>query len=667
MDEKKMLEQIRKSAEHVDVPEALRPEQVEELIRGKEQRKGRRPAYRICAAAAVVLLLCGAAWQVSRTGAFLQGIPERTDAVAEAVTEGTDAAEEREDVSLAEGQKETQTPGEEAIPHISSEKELYQALAGMAVNGARGMGLDGAVAEGEMMDATAEAAKEIMAEDAENMGEDFSGTNLQEQGVDEGDIVKTDGAYVYVLSGSRIHITKAVGDALEETAVIELPDAGESVEEFYLDGNLLVVIAGGSETAMEEDAYAEAMSDVYYVDRSTYTKVYTYDISLRDAPRLAGSVSQEGYYRTSRKNGGRLYLFTQYAPDIRETQEASSYMPRAGGEKLAVDDVYLPKYASQPDYLVISSVNVAGKPDQTEDSIAIVAAAEQFYVSEENIYISTWRYENGRDRTQILKFAYGDGRIRPSAAGEIRGYLNDSFSMNEYGGFLRAVATDWDQDTERTCLYVLDEHLDVAGKIEDLAPGETVRSARFLGNTGYFVTFRDTDPLFSVDLTDPANPRILGELKVTGFSSYLHFYGEHKLLGIGNEVDPQTGRYLGIKLSMFDITDPADVKEIHRYVVEDSYYCPGLYNYKAILADPAKNILGLECEKDYLVFSYDEEQGFINRFTGQLRDEECRGAGEGQARGLYIGHYFYLSDGECLRAYDMEDGFAQVGELSYGQ
>ena len=456
-----------------------------------------------------------------------------------------------------------------------------------------------------------------------------------------------------------MRIIKAEGENLEKISEISLPERDEEVHEMYLDGNVLNLIATGNEASMDEQE-----EDVYFVDRKSYTRVYTYDIHEKETPKLSGYTEQEGYYKTSRKNGDMLYVFTEYTPIIKDTQESSTIMPRVSGGVMPLEDIYLPEYADQAGYLVIASVDVK-QPEKVVDHKAIVSAADRFYVSTENIYGISSHYENGRDYTQILKFSYRDGKIKPAAAGDIRGYLNDTFSMNEHEGYLRVVATDWNNDEELTNLYVLDENLDVYGKIENLAPGESIRSARFLGDIGYFVTFRDTDPLFSVDLSSPKEPKILGELKVTGFSAYLHFYGENKLLGIGNEVDPETGEYKGIKVSMFDISDPSDVKEIDKYVLKDNYHCPGIYNYKAIMINPEKNIFGFECEENYLVFSYDGEKGFVNEFLYELKDkEEFEVYGNG-TRGLYIGQTFYLSGSNGIEAFDMERGFEKTGGLTY--
>ncbi len=665
MDEKKMLERIKKSAEPIDVPESLKPEFMEDILKEKEQKRRKIPLYRVGAAAAAALIALVALWQINHIGMQQEDRPQMEGS--------TEAAGYTEAAGLEEYVKETGAPektdaaadGAGVIPHVSSEEELYLALADMNQAMSRDMGY-GALT-GDMMkeegavpmdSAPAEDAESSMESTAANNG-DYSQTNLQEVGVDEGDIVKTDGNYIYALYGSTVRIIKAEGENLEKISEISLPERDEEVHEMYLDGNVLNLIATGNEASMDEQE-----EDVYFVDRKSYTRVYTYDIHEKETPKLSGYTEQEGYYKTSRKNGDMLYVFTEYTPIIKDTQESSTIMPRVSGGVMPLEDIYLPEYADQAGYLVIASVDVK-QPEKVVDHKAIVSAADRFYVSTENIYGISSHYENGRDYTQILKFSYRDGKIKPAAAGDIRGYLNDTFSMNEHEGYLRVVATDWNNDEELTNLYVLDENLDVYGKIENLAPGESIRSARFLGDIGYFVTFRDTDPLFSVDLSSPKEPKILGELKVTGFSAYLHFYGENKLLGIGNEVDPETGEYKGIKVSMFDISDPSDVKEIDKYVLKDQYHCPGIYNYKAIMINPEKNIFGFECEENYLVFSYDGEKGFVNEFLYELKDkEEFEVYGNG-TRGLYIGQTFYLSGSNGIEAFDMERGFEKTGGLTY--
>lgn len=513
-------------------------------------------------------------------------------------------------------------------------------------------------------------------------GTDFSETNLQEAEVDEGDIVKTDGKYLYIL---RQDLTFAIIEAEKNggrlLSVTKLP-AGDNawLHEMYLDGDTLWIIASESATALQSE------DDVYYTDTHRQIKLFTCDVSDRSTPVLTGTVTQEGSYETSRKNGSCLYLFTSYRPDLRDTFEESVVMPRINGTEVSAGDVYLPESLNDTAYLVISSVRTDA-PEEVCDSKILVSGVSNYYVSKENIYIANEQYDTGYAMTEITKFHYEDGGITGTAAGSVKGYLNDSFSMNEHDGNLRVVTTytgdefnavrdfvgnltgefyeeNWE---EHNALYVLNESMQQIGAVEGLAEGETIRSARFLGDTGYFVTFRQTDPLFSVDLSDPENPVVLGELKVSGFSSYLHFYGENRLLGIGYEADEETGTVSGLKLSMFDVSDPSNVTEIHRTVLPGVTWCPAIEDYKSILADPEKNVIGFYCDNRYLVFSYDEKTGFTSELIYDFYSDLLVGQADyNTMRGLYIDGTFYLAGNTFLISFDMEKEFEKTEVLSIG-
>ena len=241
--------------------------------------------------------------------------------------------------------------------------------------------------------------------------------------------------------------------------------------------------------------------------------------------------------------------------------------------------------------------------------------------------------------------------------GSFKGYLNDSFSIDEYDGYLRVVTTFGDTNA----VYVLDENLKVTGSIEDLAEDERIYSARFFGDTGYFVTFRETDPLFSVDLSDPENPKILGELKIPGFSEYLHFYGEDRLLGIGMSADEETGSAENVKLSMFDISDNTDVKEVAMYELEDVFGTDVSYDYKSVLADPEKNLIGFAgytwSGENYYLFTYDEKDGFICKLEEEINGNTSRGT-----RGIYIQDTLYVIQGNVIEAYRLSDS-EKVGDF----
>ena len=200
-------------------------------------------------------------------------------------------------------------------------------------------------------------------------------------------------------------------------------------------------------------------------------------------------------------------------------------------------------------------------------------------------------------------------------------------------------------------LYVLDEDLEKVGEISGLAEEEYVYSARFMGEIGYFVTFKQVDPLFSVDLSDPENPKIIGELKIPGFSEYLHPYGDGKLLGIGMSVDEEGMTTEGVKLSMFDVSDPENVEETANFVLEDMYGSDVFYNYRAVFTDTEKNLFGFSAygdQTEYFVFSYDDESGFHEVFSRRL-------SGYYEARGLYVGEHFYLVAGNTVESYTLSD------------
>ena len=173
------------------------------------------------------------------------------------------------------------------------------------------------------------------------------------------------------------------------------------------------------------------------------------------------------------------------------------------------------------------------------------------------------------------------------------------------------------------------------------------------------MTYKQIDPLFSVDLSDPKNPEILGELKIPGFSEYLHPYGDGLLLGIGKDVD-ETGMVTnGVKISMFDISDPSDVQETDKYVIEDAISTDVAYNYKTALVDAQKNLIGFiaysDGGADYYVFSYGED-GFTCEF------EKSMVGYNSNVRGIYVGDKFYIVTGNTVESFMLES-FDKVDDL----
>ena len=490
---------------------------------------------------------------------------------------------------------------------------------------------------------------------------DYSQTNVRQEGVDEGDIVKTDGRYLYVVedNGQTVDIVKADGGNLEKSGSIEL-GKDYDIREIYLNTEKQKLVIVCERVVLYNDSFeaqTDSVEDDYVWDEQK-TVAITYDIQDVSHPSEEGRVSQSGSYSSSRMAGGYLYLFSEYyvGGEI-DKVEPRTYIPLINEKTIEESSICLPQIAQGCMYEVITSINIEN-PDQVEDNKAIFSKGGQVYVSNHNIYFYETEWSDfDSSVTTIRKISYQNGQLEAKKQGSFKGYLNDSFSIDEYDGYLRVVTTFGDTNA----VYVLDENLKVTGSIEDLAEDERIYSARFFGDTGYFVTFRETDPLFSVDLSDPENPKILGELKIPGFSEYLHFYGEDRLLGIGMSADEETGSAENVKLSMFDISDNTDVKEVAMYELEDVFGTDVSYDYKSVLADPEKNLIGFAgytwSGENYYLFTYDEKDGFICKLEEEINGNTSRGT-----RGIYIQDTLYVIQGNVIEAYRLSDS-EKVGDF----
>ena len=653
MDQKELLDKIRHSAEGIEIPEQLTPQSVEEKLKREAQQKKiqrRKIMIRWMEAAAVLAIVAAGGTQTELYKQWKEpALSSDADMEKPVAEQDTESSVQPEEVTAS---------GE--FKQADSEEELYKTLQELEKQtGSYARGGDIMLLEESAEIATMDAGAADTAANQKVTGEaDYSQTNVREAGVDEGDVVKTDGSYLYILKSSgSVRIVDIRETKMKEVAEIQPEKLNESIEDLYLDGDRLMLVTTGYESSMEE-----AESDMYTVNRYQYTALTVYDITEREHPEMTGRITQEGDYLQSRKNGNYVYLLTQYSPSLGDSFEDSSVMPLVNEQKLAISDVYLPDQTSQPDYLVASGINIQD-PENVISSKAIVSGAADFYMSSDNLFICNNNWNDGKSSTEILRFACEDGEITAGAMCELPGFLNDTFSLDEYQGYLRVLLTE-DSNGESNSLYILDADMQVTGAIRDLAAGETIRSARFMGTMAYFVTFRQTDPLFCADLSDPDNPQILSELKLTGFSSYLHPYGDHLLLGVGYEAEEETGSQTGVKLSMFDISDPSQVEELDKYVIKGASYLPSDYNYKAILADGEKNLIGFVCDGEYLVFSYDEEKGFQNLLTYTMSDWEYWD-GDASCRGVYAGDEFYIVDQDEVLCFDMNQDFALTDRLSW--
>lgn len=625
-----MIEQLRKKSEDIQIPDSLRPDQIEKRLSERPKKYHWKKEYTAGLAAACCLLVCGAVWGIQKN-------PQRVSPVEKQDT-ATDQAESSD------------------IQTAKSYDQIYEYL---QANQDNQYGTDTGMLERGVVTESAEDSSSTNSATAADTGVAqnskssenavYSETNVRQEGVDEADVVKTDGRYLYTLkdNGRSVAIVDTSNGELQMVISIPVEDDDQAREFYVNDGHLILV----SEFNQERE-------DGTWTYTSTDTRVTTYDITDPEKPEKAGEVTQSGSYTSSRLTDGHLYLFTQYSVDVTSgitPKDKKDYIPYVNQQMLEADDIYLPPFSQAYMYEVVSSVDVA-KPGEIQDTKAIFSDGGELYVSNDNIY---WYETQWSDKTEtvIKRISYKDGKLKAEASGKVDGYINDSFSIDEYDGYLRVVTTD----DETNGLYILDSNMKEVGSITGLAEGEQVYSARLLGDTGYFVTYEQTDPLFSVDLSDPKNPKIIGKLKIPGFSEYLHFYGENQLLGIGMDVDEDGFTTNGVKLSMFDISDSSDVKEIQKYTLENVYSAAVMYDYKAVLIDPEKNVIGFAADgnngENYYVFSYNNTNGFEC-----LMSETVNGNGYQSARGVYVDNTLYVVKGNIIEAYDMAD-YQKIDDL----
>lgn len=447
--------------------------------------------------------------------------------------------------------------------------------------------------------------------------DEYSTTNIQVEGVDEADMIKNDGRYIYLIKGETVRIIDAYpAENMEEIISFSLGEEDEnfSPNEMYTDEDTMVVIGTASkEVSYEPETESKFFyPSYYYVSR---TKAYVVDITDRSKPTVKRSVEFDGNYQTSRRIGDTLYMVMVDYPyhyygdreiiPLMYDSENGNEQPVAGCSDIRI----LPKPQAF-NFLITAAVPLKDM-DQEVDREVIAGDAQNVYASLTNLYVSSTDWGGGYYRpyggydSALYKFALGNGTIEYKAQGKVPGQILNQFSMDENNGYFR-VATTTDEYTMGSeisnNLYVLDENLQPEGEIEDIAPGEKIYSVRFLGDRAYMVTFKRIDPLFVIGLSDPANPEILGELKIPGYSSYLHPYDENHLMGFGKEVEENPDlsdedfvlydAVQGMKIGMFDVTDVNNPEEMFTEVIGDQgTYSELLDNHKALLFDKDKELL----------------------------------------------------------------------------
>ena len=526
-------------------------------------------------------------------------------------------------------------------------------------------------------------------------------TNSQVAGIDEGDVVKSDGSTLFIASGKQVVLVEASGGTTRELARIDTaisPAAPKrSADEYVVQGpvvdlmlhesTLVVLVTEYSPRVAELPA---AVTTTYVPFDATQTRALLYDVSNPGSPKYLTSLGQSGAYVTSRLAGTLLYLVTEYLvvdPDAIDPDDPETFVPLVtrDGERAAVDaaDCVILPFPDGPRYAVASSIDLARA--ERVDTESVLGGSQTVYLSGENLFLAAVDHEaslsakarkaagvddlrGGVPVTRLTRIRLDAGDLTVAGQGNVPGTVLNQFALDEYQGHLRVAVTVTGETkkgwTSRPALYVLDGDLTVVGSLPKLARNETVQSVRFDGPVGYVVSFERVDPLFALDLADPAEPTVMSALKIPGFSTYLHPWADGRLLGLGMAADSD-GRVTGMKLSMFDTSDPFDVSEqtAAKVAYDDA---EALVNHKAVLVDTDRGLIGFAAtswrdegpRQRYLVYRYADGKF---RLAEKL-PLQATGRTEG-TRGLTLGEHLYVVSPAGVDAY-RADTFDKVAGVS---
>ncbi|MEW5760635.1 MAG: beta-propeller domain-containing protein, partial [Candidatus Thermoplasmatota archaeon] len=405
----------------------------------------------------------------------------------------------------------------------------------------------------------------------------------------------TDGKYVYTISDKTVIIVRAW--PTEKAGVIAKIELNGSPIGIFINGDKLVIFE-------RSGTYYGYYEEMWYSPYEYRTFIKVYDIKNRANPILVRNLSAEGTYISSRMIGDYVYVVIQQYVSWKENE---IMLPKIHSydnvnETIPATAIY---YCNVSDhsytFTTVLSINVRNDKEKHTYTTLLLGDASHMYVSINNIYITVtkWDYKGQyTSKTLLYRIHIKGAELELVASGEVPGTVLNQFSMDEYNGYFRIATTIghvWDKkQLSKNNIYVLDLNLNIVSALTDLAPGERIYSARFMGERCYLVTFKKVDPFFVIDLKNPNCPKVLGELKITGYSDYLHPYYKNYVIGIGKEtVDVgDFAWYQGVKISVFDVKVVSDPKELAKYVIGDrGTDSPVLHDHKAILVDSSKQIL----------------------------------------------------------------------------
>lgn len=518
---------------------------------------------------------------------------------------------------------------------------------------------------------------------------EYGETNIQVEGVDEADIIKNDGRYLYIVasgvySDTRLKIidTETMTLLYDEYVLTEDGKTSLGIYDIYVNGDTLVAVCNFTDNDNSKYVYYDSVVTFGYDPSQSKTISVVYDISDRGSPKEVRRVKQDGRMLSTRMNGSVLYTVTSYTVYSQNLEE--NYMPKVNEEFVGCDCIYIYD-ENATSYTVLTAYDTKDKNGEV-GNVSVLGSGAEVYCTDDTLYVGMYEYTYDNRKTDIFAFSLDGTNVAYKASGAVKGSFLNQFSFDEHEGCLRIATTDYNYKTDKdiSSIYVLDKNLNLIGKLEDIADDEQIKSVRFMGDTGYIVTFRNTDPLFTLDLSDPTAPKVLGELKLPGYSAYLHPIGDGYMVGIGYDGDEENADFDSVKVSVFDVTDPRNPIESDTFVIKNANTDVN-EDPKAFISSKTMGFIGIPVrhnnyDPDYsLVLSYKiiriengkiiSHEGFTHPDTIQVK------YGYRLFRGTYIGEKLYtinldtvaehsLTSGELLRTVDILGDYDENSEIA---
>ncbi len=498
--------------------------------------------------------------------------------------------------------------------------------------------------------------------------QEYSTTNVQVAGVDEMDMVKTDGIFIYAVSGHTVYIIRAF-PAENATILSEITFAGSYSPEIYVSEDRLVVIGNDYRAylmAKPTDGMLNNLSKVYFPYYSNEGFIKVYDIANRSNPTLVKDVFINGSVTGSRMVGDYVYIVSD-KPAMTYNADPVVDLPSFACNNItttieATDVKYVDAIENFYNFITVMAINIKDASQQPTSETFLAGSASTMYVSSENMYLVAYSAyfrplivaNEWTEQTLIYRLRFANEAITVEASGVVPGSVLDQFSMDEHSGYFRIATTEWTSNGSKNNVFVLNMDMEVVGRIENIAPGERIYSSRFMGDWCYLVTFRQVDPFYVIDLSMPTSPEIIGVLKIPGYSSYLHPLGGSYVIGVGKEGN-------NLKLSLFDVSNVSDPKEVDKFQLDYAYSdSEALNDHKAFLFDEQKDLLVMPVSwnngRDWTysqgayVFNLTVDGGFALRgVVTHLMNANTTSWDSAVRRSLYIGNTLYtLSSGKLV-------------------